>query len=869
MQAETDANDQVLSQTASTSSDGSVARPNMSSSGVLKRRDSGFLSRLPSGPPQPPLHRQASEKFIFGAKRGAAIQPAATSSISSFYQDGGAVAVDPTPSKVLKINHNPYTPPTSGNGANQGGNSAAPEMRVSVGTASRYLMDYQTERTLGKGSYGNVELAKHRVDGWSYAIKKLRYRHNSYNPHALDTVLNEIFMLASLSHPHIIRYHSAWIEEEVEGLREKQVCIATEFCYGGSLTSWWKEWLRVSDLASILPPRSPAGGHNQPASGGSRRTAFSASRSQHIGSQLQLPTHHRSMRDGHSLNNGTSDRGLHQPILGFGPVFPQHDPATVQNAINTVELKLCEILKQVCKALRYLHEEKCVVHFDVKPDNIFVQQETLSMDSATFKLGDCGSMRKIPAMTTMSSPRGGQQHGMHMPGGMMTTMMMSGGREEGMRREEEVSSVHAHSSDTSMNQNSPFHSPSSFHMMPALEQPDQPRTPKTPRLGSAMEEEDGQQKNAFTTPPPTTTTSGSSNNTAIENNRFRTPVMTPSPSFEHLHPNAHSSASVLTTPPWNPPSSASTTNSLSCAGIFLKTPPLNATADLSSSAAAKHFASALAPSVHSHQSLRIPLDSIPSVPATPSTPLIDLSSVVSASAAAGPSFATPSHAAANGLIMDSDDLDGDGRYLAPELLESFQVTATELLPKADIYALGCSIVELAHVALIGGSGEMVRPEMLSSSFKALLDSMMDYDPSKRPSASDILQHDLLKSPEDLHMQRELRRLAEKVKELEAQNSTLRMALLHNASAETAAVDDFGMHDGRQHSAEYSDFSSFQAPLNHSPATHPTLNAPLNQALPFGVGMQPMSHQSMPKTFTPSSRPSPFGWSKPSFENSCN
>jgi len=98
-----------------------------------------------------------------------------------------------------------------------------------------------------------------------------------------------------------------------------------------------------------------------------------------------------------------------------------------------------------------------------------------------------------------------------------------------------------------------------------------------------------------------------------------------------------------------------------------------------------------------------------------------------------------------------------------------------------MYALGCSIVELAHVALMGGSAEMMGvPERMSAAFKDLIHSLMLSDPSLRPSAAEVLTHDLLQTTTDLHMKKEMQRLQERVQQLEQQNQALQSQLAPRA-----------------------------------------------------------------------------------------
>lgn len=74
---------------------------------------------------------------------------------------------------------------------------------------SRYRNEFYEEGRLGKGGFGEVVKARKKIDGQIYAIKKITTRASR----SLTTTLTEVRMLAQLSHPAIVRYYDAWIEQ--------------------------------------------------------------------------------------------------------------------------------------------------------------------------------------------------------------------------------------------------------------------------------------------------------------------------------------------------------------------------------------------------------------------------------------------------------------------------------------------------------------------------------------------------------------------------------------------------------------------------------------------------------------------------------
>lgn len=81
---------------------------------------------------------------------------------------------------------------------------------------SRYAEDWVEQGRLGKGGYGEVVKARNKVDGRIYAIKKIKQKSAS----ALTEVLSEVMLLSRLNHPCVVRYYTAWPEEDVGGSAE-------------------------------------------------------------------------------------------------------------------------------------------------------------------------------------------------------------------------------------------------------------------------------------------------------------------------------------------------------------------------------------------------------------------------------------------------------------------------------------------------------------------------------------------------------------------------------------------------------------------------------------------------------------------------
>ncbi|KAM9210509.1 eukaryotic translation initiation factor 2-alpha kinase 1 isoform 1-T1 [Dugong dugon] len=75
---------------------------------------------------------------------------------------------------------------------------------------SRYLNEFEEIAILGKGGYGRVYKVRNKLDGQYYAIKKILIKGATKTD--CMKVLREVKVLAGLQHPHIVGYHTAWIE---------------------------------------------------------------------------------------------------------------------------------------------------------------------------------------------------------------------------------------------------------------------------------------------------------------------------------------------------------------------------------------------------------------------------------------------------------------------------------------------------------------------------------------------------------------------------------------------------------------------------------------------------------------------------------
>ncbi|XP_004864435.1 serine/threonine-protein kinase Nek4 isoform X1 [Heterocephalus glaber] len=104
------------------------------------------------------------------------------------------------------------------------------------------LAAYCYVRVVGRGSYGEVTLVKHRRDGRQYVIKKLNLRNASSRERRAAE--QEAQLLSQLKHPNIVTYKESW--EGGDGL----LYIVMGFCEGGDLYRKLKD-----QKGQLLPER--------------------------------------------------------------------------------------------------------------------------------------------------------------------------------------------------------------------------------------------------------------------------------------------------------------------------------------------------------------------------------------------------------------------------------------------------------------------------------------------------------------------------------------------------------------------------------------------------------------------------------------
>eukprot|EP00730_Choanoeca_flexa_P006372 TRINITY_DN12142_c0_g2_i4.p1 TRINITY_DN12142_c0_g2~~TRINITY_DN12142_c0_g2_i4.p1 ORF type:complete len:553 (+),score=139.07 TRINITY_DN12142_c0_g2_i4:254-1912(+) len=139
----------------------------------------------------------------------------APANINPFSRNNSAVAGQYKRS-VVERNEQPYHPVTK-----KAGRFTAPH------NVSRYQEEFEELGVLGMGEFGTVFKCRNKLDGLTYALKKSKKRISGLNEE--QALLREVYAHAVLQdQPHIVRYHSAWEEDD-------KMIIQNEYCDQGCL----------------------------------------------------------------------------------------------------------------------------------------------------------------------------------------------------------------------------------------------------------------------------------------------------------------------------------------------------------------------------------------------------------------------------------------------------------------------------------------------------------------------------------------------------------------------------------------------------------------------------------------------------------
>ncbi|KAI8844373.1 kinase-like domain-containing protein [Chytriomyces cf. hyalinus JEL632] len=279
---------------------------------------------------------------------------------------------------------------------------------------SRYCEDFEENRVLGKGAFGQVWCVRNRLDDVQYAVKRISLKQSTTG---MEKILREVKVQARLSHPNVVRYFSCWLEhakpatktaafdddafgadsidstgysatnsnaeQSLEACeKSNQIPVPSKGCLpAATATPLRRYYNNIADtsLYSASPSKQKSGSTSKDNLTLKELTLFI--QMELCGSSLQFYLNHR-------------NKAI------FNPLYPNISETDFLVSIN---VPFCvSITRDICEGLDYIHSQGCI-HRDIAPKNIFWKdsESILSRMSSSFSGMTAGS--PIPSPPTPSA----------------------------------------------------------------------------------------------------------------------------------------------------------------------------------------------------------------------------------------------------------------------------------------------------------------------------------------------------------------------------------------------------------------------------------------------------------------------------------
>ncbi|KAJ6132135.1 Serine/threonine-protein kinase GCN2 [Penicillium samsonianum] len=234
---------------------------------------------------------------------------------------------------------------------------------------SRYHQDFDEAGQLGRGGFGQVVKARNKLDGRLYAIKKI----SQTSAAALKDTLSETMLLSRLNHPYVVRYYTAWLEEDFNHI-EEEAMSSTE---GDPYASQDHHGFSTGGLDFI-------------SSSGYPKIEFAASDSDDENEGTLSDPAHPETPERNRVNDTRVASGsveevelsrarsgsYARPILTT--LYIQMEYCEKHTLRDLIRDDLCDdterswrLFRQILDGLSHIHSHG-IIHRDLKPDNIFI-----------------------------------------------------------------------------------------------------------------------------------------------------------------------------------------------------------------------------------------------------------------------------------------------------------------------------------------------------------------------------------------------------------------------------------------------------------------------------------------------------------------
>ncbi|KAL4890080.1 hypothetical protein BDV59DRAFT_195203 [Aspergillus ambiguus] len=228
---------------------------------------------------------------------------------------------------------------------------------------SRYNQDFDEAGRLGKGGFGQVVKARNKLDGRFYAIKKISQRSAA----ALKDTLSEIMLLSRLNHPYVVRYYTAWLEEDYDHIDEEAVS-STDGDYFASHNSAAFEYSTggLDFISSSGYPKIEFGSDSEDEHDGSLSYRYKGETPETYGTESGTG------KELSRVRSGSQGRPVLTTLYIQMEYCEKHTLRDlIKNGLSDDVDRSWRLFRQILDGLSHIHSNG-IIHRDLKPDNIFI-----------------------------------------------------------------------------------------------------------------------------------------------------------------------------------------------------------------------------------------------------------------------------------------------------------------------------------------------------------------------------------------------------------------------------------------------------------------------------------------------------------------
>ncbi|KAL4807775.1 anticodon binding domain of tRNAs-domain-containing protein [Aspergillus unguis] len=229
---------------------------------------------------------------------------------------------------------------------------------------SRYHQDFDEAGRLGKGGFGEVVKARNKLDGRFYAIKKISHKSAA----ALKDTLSEIMLLSRLNHPYVVRYYTAWLEEDYDQRDDE----AISFTSGNSVGSTHSDDFEYSTTGGLDFISSSGYPKIEFAADSDDEDAGTVSTKEKGETPETFGTESGTGKELSRVRSGSQGRPVLTALYIQMEYCEKHTLRDlIKNGLYDDIDRSWRLFRQILDGLTHIHGNG-IIHRDLKPDNIFI-----------------------------------------------------------------------------------------------------------------------------------------------------------------------------------------------------------------------------------------------------------------------------------------------------------------------------------------------------------------------------------------------------------------------------------------------------------------------------------------------------------------